>query len=310
MKMTNDVWLNEWKAEKVELLITPKDQNNMPLLGADVIKKLGLRLTQQKRSNTAGQKTISNLSEREDLKTKIRREFPTLFSRQGKIKNHIVRTKFKRPLRPIQQKGRRIPLALQAKVSTEISRLTKQGHIVKLKSCNEDQFISPIVITVKKDGSLKLALDSKKLNEWVIKNKYQMTNIEEHVDQVAQIVTSEKPGQAWFSSADLDYAYGQLDLSEETAKQCNFSIVGGEATGTYQFRTGFYGLADMPAEFQQAMDRTLNNRPGVFAFIDDVFIVSKGSREEYQKLVRETFRDLEKQGMSLKWKNVFSNRAK
>ena len=128
-----------------------------------------------------------------------------------------------------------------------------------------------------------------------------MPNIEEHVDQVAQIVTSEKPGKTWFSSADLDYVYGQLDLSEETAKQCNFSIVGGEATGTYQFKTGFYGLADMPAEFQQAMDRTLNNRTGVFAFIDDVVIVSKGSREEHHKLVRDTFRDLEKQGMSLKW---------
>ncbi len=71
---------------------------------------------------------------------------------------------------------------------------------------------------MKKDGLLKLALDSKKLNEWVIKNKYKMPNIEERVDQVAQIVTSEKPGKTWFSSADLDYAYGQLELSEETAK--------------------------------------------------------------------------------------------
>ncbi len=53
-----------------------------------------------------------------------------------------------------------------------------------------------------------------------------MPNIEEHVDQVVQIVTSEKPGKVWFSSADLDYAFGQLDLTEKTAKQCNFSIVG------------------------------------------------------------------------------------
>ena len=49
----------------------------------------------------------------------------------GETKNHIVRTKFKRPLNPIQQKGRRIPIALQG-MATEIQRLRKQGHIVKL----------------------------------------------------------------------------------------------------------------------------------------------------------------------------------
>ncbi len=79
-------------------------------------------------------------------------------------------------------------------------------------------FISPIVITVKKDGSQKLALDSKKLNAWVIKNKYQMPNIDELVDQIAQIMTSEK---VWFTTVDLAYAYGQLLLAWETAKHCN-----------------------------------------------------------------------------------------
>ena len=136
-----DLWLNEWKAERVELLITPKDQNNMPLLGADLIKKLGLCLTQQQFSQTShktGPKTISNIQGNDDLKTKMRKDFPNLFCRQGKIENHIVRTKFKRPLKPIQQKGRRIPIALRGKVATEIQRLRKQGHIMKLKSCNEE----------------------------------------------------------------------------------------------------------------------------------------------------------------------------
>ena len=36
------------------------------------------------------------------------------------------------------------------------------------------------------------------------------------------------------------YAYGQLNLDLQTARQCNFSLVGGAATGTYRFRTGFF----------------------------------------------------------------------
>ena len=42
------------------------------------------------------------------------------------------------------------------------------------------------------------------------------------------------------------------------------------------FLTGFYGPADMPAEFQKAMDRTLNHSKSTFCFLDDILIVSKG----------------------------------
>ena len=39
--------------------------------------------------------------------------------------------------------------------------MEKEGHIVKLSKCDKDCFISPIVNTRKKDGSIKLALDKK-----------------------------------------------------------------------------------------------------------------------------------------------------
>ena len=39
------------------------------------------------------------------------------------------------------------------------------GHIIKLEKGDEDCFISPIVITRKRDGLIKLALDSKFLND-------------------------------------------------------------------------------------------------------------------------------------------------
>ena len=53
---------------------------------------------------------------------------------------------------------------------------------------------------------------------------------------------------------DLKYAYSQLKLAADTAKKCNFNMVGGKATGTYRFLTGFFGLADMQAEFQKAIE--------------------------------------------------------
>ncbi len=62
-------------------------------------------------------------------------------------------------------------LSLQQRVAAEIERLIAQGHIERLQHCTDDQIISPVVITIKRDGSPKLALDSKELNKMVYKNK-------------------------------------------------------------------------------------------------------------------------------------------
>ena len=75
--------------------------------------------------------------------------------------------------------------------------------------------------------------------------------------------------------------YSQLKLDEKIRTQCNFSIIGGQATGTYQFQTGFYGLTDMPAEFQKAIDLTLNKEKVTFAFVDDILIISHGTKDQH-----------------------------
>ena len=109
-------------------------------------------------------------------------------------------------------------------------------------------FIQPTVVTVKKDRSVKIALDAKALNHAIDKDKYEMPNLENLLDMVAEKLNSEN-GEAWFSSVDVTYAYGEFPLHQLTAKHCYFQIIGGESTGTYRFVTGFYGLTVMPTEF-------------------------------------------------------------
>ena len=76
-----------------------------------------------------------------------------------------------------------------------------------------------------------------------------MPNIECLIDSLSQEITNNTvQGQAWFKTIDWKYAYSQIPLHPDTAKHCNFNLVPGEATGTYRFLTGFYGLTDIPAE--------------------------------------------------------------
>ena len=58
-----------------------------------------------------------------------------------------------------------------------------------MNRCSSDCFIAALVITVKKDDSIRMALDSKPINRQFIKNKYEMPNVDELIDRVSQIVT-------------------------------------------------------------------------------------------------------------------------
>ena len=141
-----------------------------------------------------------------------------------------------------------------------------QNQIIKLDKCSDRQFISPIVITVKKDQTVKLSIDSRKIKKFIHKNKSQMPNIELLLEKIAQVVKSDKSKQTLFSTLDLRYAYLQIPLGKTTKEQCSFRLIGCIATETYQFQIGFYGLKDMPAEFQKAIDLTFTNCTNTYAY--------------------------------------------
>ena len=176
--------------------------------------------------------------------------FPKLFSRIGHIRKAKVRADFFDILRTVQlKKKRRVPISLQDKVEREITRLIQAGRIVKLEERSDKHSVSPIVITVKKDGSLKLAFESRELNKQVHKNKYQIPNIEELLDGISRIIGKRKYGEVYFTTLGLTYLYGQVDLETKTSEHCNFSLVGGKSTGFFSFQNG---LTTTPAEVQKS----------------------------------------------------------
>ena len=107
----------------------------------------------------------------EAWRNKFYSKYKDLFDQQGCSNNHVVSTKFKHPLCPLQEKGRRIPIHIQEKVHDEMENRLKEGHQKRLDKCTSDCFIAPIVITVKKDDSIKLALDAKPINRQLFKKQ-------------------------------------------------------------------------------------------------------------------------------------------
>ena len=127
-----------------------------------------------------------------------------------------------------------------------------------------------------------------------------MPNINNLNDTIQQnLFTKASQETAYFSTLDLKYAYNQLNLDPETARHCKFNIISGEGTGTYRFITGFYGLIDMPAAFQKAMDFTLVGLQNTYCFLDDIIVVSRGSKEEHLKLAYTFLKKLDEDNLRI-----------
>ena len=121
-----------------------------------------------------------------------------------------------------------------------------------------------------------------------------MPNFDSLIDSISQYLNdSNQDGNVYFSTIDLQYAYNQLNLHPDTARHCNFIIICVGSTGTYCFKSVFYGLTDMPAKIQKTMDYTLVGLTTRYCFLDYIIVVSKGSKEWYIKYVYNCLRQLD-----------------
>ena len=195
---------NNWTDRKA--ILTVVEEGHKIIIGRDLFPSFGLAVVQQHQSETG--KCVNNINNFAcKIKETIAAKLPHLVSRIGLSKTHVAKSKSHQQFTAKHQKGRRVPINLQTRVTAELERLQNEGHIEKLSSCSDEHFISPIVITVKKDQSIKLALDSKVLNKAIHKNKYQMPNIEMLIDTISQHLTNtQNCQQAYFTTLDLKYA--------------------------------------------------------------------------------------------------------
>ena len=224
------------------------------------------------------------------IKQSLAKNFPEFISRVDKSKHHTVNSKFHRNYRADPS---------STKLKIELEKLLNEGHIEKLTKCSEQFFISPIGITVKKNQSIKIALDSKILNKAIHKNKYQMPNVDSLIQTITQTLSNAPQETAYFATLDLLYAYSQFNFYNDTARHCNFNIVSGDMTGTYSFKTGFYGLTDMPADFQKAIAFTLADLANTFCFLDNILILNRGRIEDHLDLVKKCLIKLDEENLRI-----------
>ena len=131
-----------------------------------------------------------------------------------------------------------------------------------------------------KNEILRVALDSRKLNESCKKLRPNMPNMQKLISQKPTKIRRAPDEPEWISKIDLEHAYSQLKLPQETNNRCNFSMTGGKLTGYFRFKRGFYGLSDTTTILQKKA-RTLNYQTPVW--LDDKTKVTKRNKDKHRK---------------------------
>ena len=197
---------------------------------------------------------------------------------------------------PFKDKPRRVPPAMYDEVKQHLQDMLACKAI--RPSCSP--YNSNIVLVRKKDGSLRICIDYRKLNSKTVKDAYMMPRIDETLDSLH--------GATWFSCLDLQAGYWQIELEEQDKAKTAFSV--GSNLGFYEWNRMAFGLTNAPATFQRLMENTLKDLPNCFAYLDDVIIYSSGSVSDHLSKLEQVFRRLQEHGLKLKPKKCHLLRRK
>ncbi len=176
--------------------------------------------------------------------------------------------------------------------STELDELKKQ-----LDDLLEHGFIrpsrspygAPILFVKKKDGTIRMCIDYRDLNNITIKNKYPLPRVDELLNRLS--------GKKYYSKLDLQSGYHQIRMAAGDEHKTAFRT----RYGSFEFLVLPFGLTNAPSTFMNMMQDILKPYLDEFciSFLDDICIYSD-SLEEHQQHVEKIMKLLEQNKLFVK----------
>ena len=155
----------------------------------------------------------------------LREKFPTVFRGVGKLKGLQERLHVDVDVPPVAQR-RRIPYAHVQAVDKKLEELLSTDVIERTDG--PTPWVSPVVITPKKNGDIRLCVDLRLVNEAIIRERRPVPTMVE--------ILHEANGSTVFSKIDLHRGFHQMELEKSSRHLTTFV-----ANGTSKTRLTFYG---------------------------------------------------------------------
>jgi hypothetical protein len=171
---------------------------------------------------------------------------------------------------PISKRSYRMSVEELKEFKRQLTELQEVGYIRPSFS----PWGALVLFVQKKDGSQRMCVDYRSLNDDTIKNKYALPRIEDLFDQMRGVRVSSK--------IDLRSGYHQMKIRPSDIPKMTFST----RYGLYEFTVMSFGLTNAPAYFMNLMNKVFMEYLDKFVvvFINDNMIYSKNDNDNEEHL--------------------------
>jgi hypothetical protein len=166
----------------------------------------------------------------EDIR--VDKDYPDIFPEElpGMLPDHDIEflIELLPGIPPFSKRPYRMPVNELVELKRQITKLQAKGFIRPSSS----PWGAPVLFVEKKDGTQRMCVDYRSLNEVTIKNKYPLPRIEDLFDQMK--------GASVFSKIDLRSGYHQLKIRESDIPKTAFRT----RYGLYEYTVMSFGLTN------------------------------------------------------------------
>jgi hypothetical protein len=155
--------------------------------------------------------------------------------------------------------------------SKELKKLEKQDIVEKIAN-QPTPWISPMVVTPKKDGGIRLCVDMREANQAIERERNTMPTLQDFKAEVN--------GAKFFSKIDLKQACHQLELHPDSRFITTFST----HEGLFQYKRLNYDANSAAEIFQNVLQQNLSDIRGVKNLVDDIIIHGKTRKSHDEAL--------------------------
>lgn len=135
---------------------------------------------------------------------------------------------------PVYSRARRLSETEQKILDEQIYKWLDEGIIRQSVS----EYASAVVL-VKKNGTMRVCVDYRKLNDKIVRTRYPLPNMEDQIDRLR--------GARIFNTIDLKNGFFHVPVTKDSCKYTAFIV----PNGHYEFLRMPFGLSTLPAYFQR-----------------------------------------------------------
>lgn len=202
--------------------------------------------------------------------------FHNRLSKLGVIDVAAHTIKLEEGMQPVTGPPRRFNPTMEGFLKEKIAEMLEQDIIRRSTS----PWGAGVVLTPKKDGTYRVNIDYRRLNEGTVFDSYPMPRVDDALQALG--------GARLFSTFDLQSGYWQIEMDEKSKEMTAFVT----KEGLFEWNRMPMGLKCSPATFCRAMAMILNGLTWIncLVYLDDVLCFSASSNlEEHLKMVDQVF---------------------